>query len=99
LSPPPSDENGRHVYHLLVITADDRNDPRSDLAARGIETGIQYPVPVHRQPVLHDLGYAGGAFPNAERLAASSLSIPMYPELPLEQVEQVAAAIRRHYQG
>jgi dTDP-4-amino-4,6-dideoxygalactose transaminase len=96
---PPADPDGRHVYHLFVITTDDRDALRSELAVEGIDTGIHYPVPVHRQPVLDELGYADGAFPNAERLASSSLSLPMYPELPLEQLEQVAAAIRRHYEG
>ncbi len=96
---PPSDDDGRHVYHLFVITADDRDALRSTLGSSGIETGIHYPVPVHRQPVLDDLGYPAGSFPNAERLAATSLSLPMYPELPLEQLEGVAAAIRRHYKG
>jgi dTDP-4-amino-4,6-dideoxygalactose transaminase len=96
---PPGDEGGRHVYHLFVITADDRDALQSTLGSSGIETGIHYPVPVHRQPVLENLGYAAGAFPNAERLAATSLSLPMYPELELEQLERVVAAIRRHYLG
>ena len=95
---PAGDHNGRHVYHLFVITANDRDAVRSSLASSGVETGIHYPVPVHRQPVLDELGYHAGAFPNAERLAATSLSLPMYPELAMEQLETVAAAIRRHYQ-
>jgi dTDP-4-amino-4,6-dideoxygalactose transaminase len=41
----------------------------------------------------------GGQFPQAEELAARSLSLPMYPELPLEHLERVANAIRRHYQA
>jgi dTDP-4-amino-4,6-dideoxygalactose transaminase len=96
---PRSDEDGRHVYHLFVITADDRDALQMTLGLSGIETGIHYPVPVHRQAVLEDLGYEAGAFPNAERLAASSLSLPMYPELAQEQLEMVAAAIRRHYEA
>jgi len=102
---PPAPDAGRHVYHLFVITADDRNALRQDLTEQGIETGIHYPVPVHRQPVMETLFPSGGAqgggfsFPQAEQLAARSLSLPMYPELPLEHLERVADAIRRHYQG
>jgi dTDP-4-amino-4,6-dideoxygalactose transaminase len=96
---PPGDEDGRHVYHLFVITADDRDALRSSLASSGIETGIHYPVPVHRQPVLDGFGYRAGAFPNAERLANTSLSLPMYPELGRDELERVSAAIRRHYLG
>jgi dTDP-4-amino-4,6-dideoxygalactose transaminase len=97
---PAAPDAGRHVYHLFVITADDRDALRQDLAEQGIETGIHYPIPVHRQPVMQGLLTNGeSSFPQAEQLAARSLSLPMYPELPLEHVERVADAIRRHYQG
>jgi dTDP-4-amino-4,6-dideoxygalactose transaminase len=96
---PASDEEGRHVYHLFVIQAVDRDGLRAALGERGIETGVHYPTPLHLQPVLSELGYGRGAFPNAERLAIHSLSLPMYPELSLEHVEQVAIAIRTHLGG
>jgi dTDP-4-amino-4,6-dideoxygalactose transaminase len=96
ITPPMSDEEGRHVYHLFVIQAEDRDGLRAALGERGIETGVHYPTPLHLQPVLSDLGYRRGAFPNAERLAAHSLSLPMYPELSLDHVEQVAVAIRTY---
>jgi dTDP-4-amino-4,6-dideoxygalactose transaminase len=97
ISLPHPVENGRHVYHLFVIQADDRDALRLTLAADGIETGIHYPIPLHRQPVLASLGYGLGSFPRAESLSARSLSLPMFPELGLDQVERVAASIRRHY--
>jgi dTDP-4-amino-4,6-dideoxygalactose transaminase len=83
-----------------VITAKDRDALRTDLTEQGIETGIHYPIPVHRQPIMRGrLPSGGGPFPQAEQLAAHSLSLPMYPELPLEHLERVANAIRRHYQA
>ena len=106
---PQPAEAGRHVYHLFVITADDRDALRKDLTDQQIETGIHYPVPVHRQPIMQSLfpspsggGQGGGllgTFPHAEQLAARSLSLPMYPELPLEHLERVVSAIRRHYKA
>jgi dTDP-4-amino-4,6-dideoxygalactose transaminase len=93
----PADVEGRHVYHLFVIEANQRDALKATLAERGIETGIHYPIPLHQQVALKDLGYRPGAFPNSERLAARSLSLPMYPEMSLEQVEQVVAGIRAHY--
>jgi dTDP-4-amino-4,6-dideoxygalactose transaminase len=96
---PPGPEGGRHVYHLFVITTSDRDRLRAELTANGIETGIHYPVPVHLVPALHDLGYTAGTFGNAEQLAAASLSLPMYPELPLEHVERISTTIRSYYRG
>lgn len=90
---PASTGEGRHAYHLFVVQVAQRDALRAALSAQGIETGIHYPLPLHAQPVLHGLGYHLGVFPNAERLAAHSLSLPMYPELPLEHVERVAEAI------
>lgn len=90
---------GRHVYHLFVIETDQRDALKAALAARGIETGIHYPIPLHLQVALRDLGYRQGAFPNTERLAAQSLSLPMYPEMSLEQVERVTDGIRAYFRG
>ena len=96
---PEPDDDGRHVYHLFVIQVERRDALRDALSAARIETGIHYPIPLHLQPALRHLGYRQGAFPHAERLAAHSLSLPMYPELPLTHVERVAATIRRHLRG
>jgi dTDP-4-amino-4,6-dideoxygalactose transaminase len=96
--PAPAEE-GRHVYHLFVVETERRDDLRAALTEDGIETGIHYPVPLHLQPALASLGYKRGAFKNAERLAVVSLSLPMYPELPLEHLERVAGAIRDHLAG
>ena len=92
-------QDGRHVYHLFVIEVDERDRLRNALSAEGIETGIHYPIPLHQQRALSALGFLVGAFPNSERLATTSLSLPMYPELPDEHLERVAAAIRRHLTG
>jgi dTDP-4-amino-4,6-dideoxygalactose transaminase len=97
LALPPAEPAGRHVYHLFVIELDGRDGLRESLAADGIETGIHYPIPVHLQPVLAHLGYQRGQFPEAERLASRSLSLPMYPELPIGQLERVAEAVRRYF--
>lgn len=92
---PSPEAPGRHVYHLFVIETEERDALRAALGRDGIETGIHYPIPLHVQPALTELDYAPGDFPHAERLATRSLSLPMYPELPAEQVERVADAIRR----
>jgi dTDP-4-amino-4,6-dideoxygalactose transaminase len=87
---------GAHVYHLYVIqvTQGNRDEVRAYLAAQGIETGIHYPQPLHLTPALSRLGYRRGAFPVAERLAESVLSLPMYPGLGATQVEVVVERLR-----
>ncbi|MFN2377030.1 MAG: DegT/DnrJ/EryC1/StrS family aminotransferase [Candidatus Binatia bacterium] len=83
-----------HVFHLYVVRTKAREELRAHLGGRGIESGIHYPLPFHRQPAYADLGYGPGSFPVAERLAGEVLSLPMFPELTDEQLQHVAAAIR-----
>jgi dTDP-4-amino-4,6-dideoxygalactose transaminase len=94
---PQAEAPGRHVYHLFVIQVEERDALKQALAEARIETGIHYPIPLHLLPALKDLGYAPRSVPHAERLAARSLSLPMYPELPMEHVDRVAAAITRFF--
>ena len=84
-----------HVYHVYTVRSMDRDALQSALAAEGIQTGIHYPVPVHLQPGYADLGYGAGAFPHAEAAAQQVLSLPLYPELSSQAVEQVAAAVNQ----
>lgn len=88
--------DGSHVYHLFVIQTERRDGLRNALASAGIATGIHYPIPTHLQPSLSFLGYAPRSFPVTERLATQSLSLPMYPELPLAQIDRVAKLIREY---
>lgn len=82
-----------HVYHLYVIRATQRDALREHLSQQGIGTQLHYPVPVHLQPAYADLGYAPGTFPVAETACNEVLSLPMYPEFPLDQLAAVAEAI------
>jgi dTDP-4-amino-4,6-dideoxygalactose transaminase len=83
----------RHVYHLYTVRVSHREALRQDLLARGVETGVHYPIPVHLQPAYADLGYRAGAFPHSERAAAEVLSLPMFAELTDADVRTVAEAV------
>ncbi|NNC93606.1 MAG: DegT/DnrJ/EryC1/StrS family aminotransferase [Acidimicrobiia bacterium] len=86
-----------HVYHLFIVETEYRDALQTHLRAAGIGSGIHYPSPIHLQPAYADLGYRAGDFPNAERLAKTMLSLPMYPELTGTQIERVTAEIRRFF--
>jgi dTDP-4-amino-4,6-dideoxygalactose transaminase len=82
-----------HIYHLFVIETEQRAALQQHLNAAGIQTAIHYPIPVHLQRAYTDLNYREGAFPEAERLAARMLSLPMFPELRADQIAHVAEEI------
>jgi dTDP-4-amino-4,6-dideoxygalactose transaminase len=84
------------VWHLYVIQTDgtDRDGLQAHLGEQGISTGIHYPIPIHLQPAYRQLGHRRGSFPITERATDSILSLPMYAELPLNRVEEVADAVR-----
>jgi dTDP-4-amino-4,6-dideoxygalactose transaminase len=91
---PYEPEHVRAVYHLFVVRLQKRDALREHLKGRGISTGIHYPIPLHLQPAYRHLGYKEGDFPVAEECARQVLSLPMYPELSREQMEEVARAIK-----
>lgn len=80
------------VWHLYVVQTDRRADLQKALDAAGISHGIHYPIPVHLQEAYQDLGHKPGDFPVAEALAGRILSLPMFPELTVEESQRVAQA-------
>ncbi len=94
----PKDAAGdKAVYHTFIIMAERRDELKTYLAERGIDTAIHYPKAIHEQDVAKPLGYKTGDFPNAERQARRILSLPVYPGLTKEQLGYVADAIREFY--
>ena len=82
-----------HVWHLYVIRSEKRDELCAALAAERIETGLHYPLPLHLQPALADLGYSRGDFPATEAWAEELLSLPMFPELEPSEIERVTYLI------
>ncbi len=97
---PPVAPGNEHVYHLYVVRSQQRDALQAHLAARGIATAIHYPVPVHKQPAYRHFAPAPShqgvnRLIETERAAAEVLSLPIYPQLPIEHLDRVAAAIAR----
>ena len=79
----------KHIYHLYVIRAKERDSLRVHLEKAGISTGIHYPIPLHFQPAYKHLNYAKGSFPIAEQVAGELLSLPMFPHLDDERQRRI----------
>jgi dTDP-4-amino-4,6-dideoxygalactose transaminase len=79
------------VYHLAVVRVPGRERVERRLAAMGIQTGIHYPVPCHRQAPY--LSFADGRLPSAEEAAAEILSLPIFPHISDGQVARVCEAV------
>lgn len=80
-------------FHLFVIATRRREELMSRLRAEQIGCAVHYPTPIHRMPAYAFLGYAEGSLPVSERMAARVLSLPCYPELPVEAVDRVARVV------
>jgi dTDP-4-amino-4,6-dideoxygalactose transaminase len=83
-----------HVYHQYTVRIPGgRGDLPARLAARGVGTGVHYPIPIHHQPLYRDLGY-DDALPESERAAAEVLSLPVHPALDECDLVTIAGAVR-----
>jgi dTDP-4-amino-4,6-dideoxygalactose transaminase len=90
----PVEASGRrHVWHLFVALHARRDEIRRALEARGIPTGLHYPVPVHLQDAYTHLEHQAGDFPIAERVARDCFTLPLYPEMTDEQQDRVIDAL------
>lgn len=94
----PVEKNyNKHVYHLYVIRAKQRQKLIEHLSSKEIQTAIHYPTPIHLQEAYSHLGYKTGSFPAAEKCVNEILSLPMYPELKHEEIEFVVKSIKEFF--
>lgn len=84
----------RHIYHLYVIRAKDRDSIRERLIKEGIETGVHYPVPVHRQRSYLDMGIEA-SLATTEKVCGEILSLPIYPSITEEEIGVVSGALKK----
>ncbi|MHB1421807.1 MAG: DegT/DnrJ/EryC1/StrS family aminotransferase [Gemmataceae bacterium] len=94
LTVPIAAEDRSSIWHLFVVLHPERDRLRKELEARGIQTGLHYPVPVHLQKAYRHLNYKEGDFPMSERVGRECLSLPLFPEMTLTQQDAVVQALR-----
>jgi dTDP-4-amino-4,6-dideoxygalactose transaminase len=83
-----------HVYHLYVVRSANRDQLGERLRAEGVATGVHYPIPVHEQPAFAGNLRVVGSLAHTEAAAREVLSLPMYPQLTDEQVDEIAGKVR-----
>ncbi len=84
-----------HVWHQFVVRAPRRDELRTYLSSRDIETEIYYPKPLHQQTPFS----TGQSLPHAELAAREVLALPVHPQLSAQQLEYVVGAIRAFYRS
>ena len=87
-----------HIYNQFVIGVPDRDTLQAYLKTKGIGTEVYYPVPLHLQECLSNLGNRQGNFPEAERACRDLLALPVYPELNGDQQRYVVQMVREWFQ-
>lgn len=90
---PFEDEKGRHVYHQYTLLTEKRDAVMAKLTEKKIASAVYYPIPLHRQDVFAD-AFSNISLPVSEQVAASCMSLPIYPEMTDEMVRLVAETVR-----
>lgn len=84
-----------HIYNQYVVRVHQRDELRKFLTENSIGTEIYYPIPFHLQECFDYLGYKKGDFPVSELCADTSIALPVYPELSVEQINYVVEKIHQ----
>jgi len=87
--------HARHVYHLFVVRTERRAELAAFLKERGIQTGIHYPIPTHRQPAVER--FAPPPLPRTERLVEEILTLPMSADHTDAEIDRVVSAVRAFF--
>ena len=83
----------RHVFHQYTVQLAEREHVQRHLEGAGVGTAVHYPVPIHHQPVIRELGLGDASLPVAEELAKRVLSLPVHPGLTEDDVERIAREV------
>lgn len=88
-------EGYTHVFHQYTIRHPERDRIKAALAEEGISSVVYYPVPMHLQTPLRELGYTEGALPETEKAAGEVLSLPMHPFLSQAEQDRICEVIEK----
>ena len=100
LTLPCTEGGNHHVYHQYTVrvAGGRRDDLQKHLASQGVQSAIYYPLSIHLQEAYAFLGYKEGDLPESERASHEVLSLPVHPDLNVEQVQHAADAVRAFFE-
>ncbi len=93
ITTPSRPKNGAHVFNLYTVRLPRRDAGRQALTDHQIGSSQCYPQGLHLQDVYRPLGYQPGSLPVCEQVCAETLSLPIYPGMPIEHIERVCAVL------
>jgi dTDP-4-amino-4,6-dideoxygalactose transaminase len=96
---PYQPEWAKSVYHQYAIRVPERDRVFEQMKEAGVGVGIHYPIPLHQQRCFSHLGYKCGDFPVTEKVADEIISLPIFPEITVEQQEYVVEQLRNAIAG
>lgn len=82
-----------HIFHQYTIRVENRDRLADYLNSKGIPFGVYYPIPLHQQPAYKNLGGKSFKLPISEKASKEVISLPMYPELTIEEMDYITNAI------
>lgn len=94
---PVTEKGVKNVYHIFPVRTVQRDRLKIYLSGKGISTSIHYPIPPYLQKAYSFLGIKKGMYPIAEKLASTSLSLPIFPEMSELQLEYVTSTIKKFF--
>ncbi len=87
-----------HIYNQYVVRVKDRDGLLNFLGKEGIGAEIYYPIPLHKQKCLQEMGCNDLSYPEAEKAAAETLALPIFPELSDSMQEYVVERVAAFYE-
>lgn len=93
ITPPHEDGKGTHVYHQYTLLSEQRDEIMQALQAENIACAVYYPIPLHQQEVFSE-DCANLSLPVTEKVVSQCMSLPIYPELEDEQIDEILEVIK-----
>lgn len=87
------EESLAHVFHLYVITCEQRGALQAHLEQHQVQSHIHYPIPIHHQEPCRDMARDPQGLGNSERHATTCLSLPCHPQMTDSNIAAVIAAV------